>query len=279
MGVMDYFKPVSTWTPAKVREFIGMTGSGDFNLVDVRQPEEYEQGHIPGARLIPVGRLPDRVSELDPQKTTIVYCAAGVRSRAAASILERAGFREVHSMSGGIHAWQGLVAEGYPEAGAAWFGPTRTAGEQTALAWALEEATGIFYVKMAEALSSREYAGLFRELAAAEERHKEMLSSIYREVTGAAGAVDFPVLLGGHPRERVMEGGMALDDALAWSRGKTPRQILELCLSLEAGSYDRYLAMQERVTSGNSRKLFRTLAAEEKRHLEKLAAAFDKSLG
>jgi rhodanese-related sulfurtransferase len=45
----------------------------EFNLVDVRTPEEYEWGHLPGARLIPVGEVADRLSEIDPNKPTIVY--------------------------------------------------------------------------------------------------------------------------------------------------------------------------------------------------------------
>jgi rubrerythrin len=179
-------------------------------------------------------------------------------------------------MAGGIHAWQGLVAEGFPEAGTPWFSPARTAGELTVLAWALEEATGLFYSKTAEALTGRGPSWLFRELAVAEEHHKEMLSAFYRYAAGAAGEVDFAALLGTSPRERIMEGGMALDEALAWSEGKAPRQILELCISLEAGAYDRYLFMPERVTSEDSRRLFRTLADEEKRHLEKLTVEFEK---
>jgi len=73
MSVLDYFKPVSTWSAEKIREFLDQKSSGEYNLVDVRQPGEYEQGHLPGARLIPVGELPGRFAELDPSKPTIVY--------------------------------------------------------------------------------------------------------------------------------------------------------------------------------------------------------------
>ena len=73
MGNLNYFKPVSTWLPEKVRLFLKEKNSGEYNLVDVRTPEEYKQGHLPGARLIPVGGLADRLSELDPEKTTVVY--------------------------------------------------------------------------------------------------------------------------------------------------------------------------------------------------------------
>lgn len=73
MSVLDYFKPVSTWSAEKIRMFLNQRRSEEYNLVDVRQPEEYKQGHLPGSRLIPVGELPNRLAELDPNKPTIVY--------------------------------------------------------------------------------------------------------------------------------------------------------------------------------------------------------------
>ena len=73
MSVLDYFKPVSTWSTEKIREFLNQKSSGEYNLVDVRQPDEYKQGHLPGARLIPLGELPNRLAELDSAKPTIVY--------------------------------------------------------------------------------------------------------------------------------------------------------------------------------------------------------------
>jgi sulfur-carrier protein adenylyltransferase/sulfurtransferase len=73
MRILDYFKPVSTWSAEKVREFLGRKNQEEYNLVDVRQPEEYEIRHLPGAQLIPIGELPNRIGELDPNKPTIVY--------------------------------------------------------------------------------------------------------------------------------------------------------------------------------------------------------------
>jgi len=73
MGILDYFRPVSAMTAEKVREFLRNKKPEEYNLVDVRQPKEYERGHIPGARLIPVGELADRLRELDPDKPTITY--------------------------------------------------------------------------------------------------------------------------------------------------------------------------------------------------------------
>jgi len=73
MSILNYFKPVSTWSTEKIRKFFQEKNPEDYNLVDVRTPKEYEQGHLPGARLIPVGELANRLSEIDPKKPTIVY--------------------------------------------------------------------------------------------------------------------------------------------------------------------------------------------------------------
>jgi sulfur-carrier protein adenylyltransferase/sulfurtransferase len=73
MGISDYFKPVSSWSAEEVRAFLNVKGPEKYNLVDVRQPKEYEQGHLPGAQLIPLGELANRVKELDPNKPTITY--------------------------------------------------------------------------------------------------------------------------------------------------------------------------------------------------------------
>ena len=73
MGIADYFKTVSSMTAEEVREFLKNKNPDEYNLIDVRQPKEYERGHLPGARLIPVGELRDHIRELDPDKPTITY--------------------------------------------------------------------------------------------------------------------------------------------------------------------------------------------------------------
>jgi rhodanese-related sulfurtransferase len=73
MSILNYFKPVSTWSAEKIRQFLKEKDPEKFNLVDVRTPKEYERGHLPGARLIPVGEVANRLSELDSNKPTIVY--------------------------------------------------------------------------------------------------------------------------------------------------------------------------------------------------------------
>ncbi len=73
MGILDYFKPVQTMSPDQVRVFLDKKSAGEYTLIDVRQPREYERGHIPGAVLIPVGQLGDRIDEIDRSKPAVVY--------------------------------------------------------------------------------------------------------------------------------------------------------------------------------------------------------------
>jgi rhodanese-related sulfurtransferase len=73
MGVLDYFRPVSSMTAEEVRKFLRDHNPDDYNLIDVRQPKEYERGHLAGARLIPVNEMDKHVQEIDPAKPTITY--------------------------------------------------------------------------------------------------------------------------------------------------------------------------------------------------------------
>ena len=73
MGIADFFSPVSSKSAEDVRRFLNENAPGDFNFVDVRQPNEYEKEHLPGALLIPLGDLRERAHELDPGKPTIAY--------------------------------------------------------------------------------------------------------------------------------------------------------------------------------------------------------------
>lgn len=73
MGLRDYFRTVDTVTAEQAKDFLAAHLPDEYNLVDVRQPGEYRQGHLPGAILIPLAELADRVKELDPLKPTLTY--------------------------------------------------------------------------------------------------------------------------------------------------------------------------------------------------------------
>ncbi|HWN80558.1 MAG TPA: rhodanese-like domain-containing protein [Candidatus Udaeobacter sp.] len=80
-------------------------------ILDVRRPGEYEGGHAPGAKNVPLASLAAEMARLDPSRPTAVICQSGYRSSAAASLLAREGFRDVMNVVGGTAAW---IQAGYP---------------------------------------------------------------------------------------------------------------------------------------------------------------------
>jgi len=83
-------------------------------VVDVREPHEAEIACIPGARLIPLSELPERLHELDGHAELVTHCHHGLRSLKALEILKAAGFSKVRSLKGGIDAWSVSVDPGVP---------------------------------------------------------------------------------------------------------------------------------------------------------------------
>ncbi|TLS49982.1 rhodanese-like domain-containing protein [Paenibacillus antri] len=81
------------------------------NILDVREPEEWESGHIPNAKHLPLGSIGQRLSELDPTQSYIIVCRGGNRSGLACELLEELGY-DVTNMPGGMSHWQGEVAYG-----------------------------------------------------------------------------------------------------------------------------------------------------------------------
>lgn len=88
----------------------------DLQLIDVREPNEYEIAKIPGTRLIPLGQVANRMDEIDPAKETIVHCKMGGRSAKAIAALKRAGYRgRLLNLRGGITAWSNEVDPSVPK--------------------------------------------------------------------------------------------------------------------------------------------------------------------
>lgn len=73
MGILDLIRHVPSMKAEAVRRLYEGKGPDDFNLIDVRQPSEYEEEHLPGAALIPLSKLASRLDEIDKDKPTVVY--------------------------------------------------------------------------------------------------------------------------------------------------------------------------------------------------------------
>ncbi len=100
-------KTVPQLTPSRLNS---LDGGAVRQIVDVRSPEEWSRGHLPGALHIPLAALPDRIGELDASSPIVLHCQGGGRSSIAASFLESQGLSNVSNLAGGFDAW---VAGGF----------------------------------------------------------------------------------------------------------------------------------------------------------------------
>lgn len=94
-----------------VDEVVNGLETGAVRIIDVRERDEWLEGHIPGSVLIPMSELADRVQEIDPTAPIVTVCRVGARSLYVAEALLEAGFPKVKSLAGGINAW---VMSGQP---------------------------------------------------------------------------------------------------------------------------------------------------------------------
>ena len=97
---------IKVLTPAEVKTILDTDREGDYILLDVRQPEEYQAGHIPGAKLVPLGEPEERQGKLEKDRKAIAYCRSGRRSPGAGVLLCALGFSEVYKLGGGMLDWR-----------------------------------------------------------------------------------------------------------------------------------------------------------------------------
>lgn len=95
------------WMPVDLKE--QMRRNSGLQIIDVREPEEFAQGRIPGAKNIPLGQLPDRYREIDPLRESVMVCRSGGRSSRACEFLSAVGYPRVHNLMGGMLGWDGDV--------------------------------------------------------------------------------------------------------------------------------------------------------------------------
>jgi rubrerythrin len=180
-------------------------------------------------------------------------------------------------MEGGIQAWKGLRATGAPEAGMAYFDPAKRPEELIALACMLEEGSSGFYQEMSKTKAPGAMT-LFRELSADEEKHKASLFKAYEKFISKEPDPGFPrSLVSLEPGVDYLEGGIVLNKALEWLRGKDFKEVLEFSISLEVNAIDLYIKMERRVAGKEPKGIFQVLSNQERNHLQRLTTAREKN--
>ncbi len=231
-------------------------------LVDVRQPEEYKEGHIPGALLVPLGQLEYGHPSFSKKKTMITYCRSGKRSMTAAVILCKMGYSQVKSLEGGILQWPYELVTGEPR-------PTLesdeigTARELFLLALKKEIETWLFYRESKSNLDNPELVKVFEFLEGMEKDHMETMYSRYSRTARQMGEDVLPLAA---LREKYKEtfdrtrgDWDELDD-------ETEISLLESAVQREYQKYDFYKLSVDHMEDNSLRVLLNELALEERAH-------------
>jgi rhodanese-related sulfurtransferase/rubrerythrin len=257
----------------RLREYMARHEENEYMLVDVRQPDEYAKGHIPGATLIPLGELAQRMRELPVDKDIIFYCRSGKRSRVAAILTGSRPYvaGTIFNMDGGILAWYGHLLSATPNFKI--FDLQGSDRDMLLLAMNLERGAELFYKAMRQRYGSILWANSLASLAAAEEAHARMIYQFWAR--GQAGPPAFETVYSGLTGDLV-EGGYSFAALVAMleSQPMEPcRATLELALTIECSAYDLSRTMAHRFQGQPMEKVFLAIAEEEKEHMGLAAQA------
>ena len=257
-------------SPAEARAFMKKHPAGEYQLLDVRQPKEYERKHLPGAIHIPMVELFSRISELKPQLPILVYCLCGMRSKAACQVLRGHGFRHVIRLRGGIRAWNGLFLSGHESKGMEFF-ISDEFENVFQMAYRMEAGLQQFYLAMMDMVTPQDQKALLKLMADFEDGHMAKLLRQYRDEISAVAAVDdFAPMEGGFDKDKTLR---AYSDYL-----ESIEDIIQLGMMLETQAYDLYSRLARKNEQPKLQQFYQHMADEEKMHLGQLSRALDKVL-
>ena len=255
----------------KAKEYINTSPQTAVQLVDVRQPKEYQKQHIPGAVLIPLSELKDRTGELTPNLPTIVYCRSGVRSKAGCQVLRDDNFTDVLNMAGGILQWNGSTAFGGEEFGLDFFLQSTYANGYE-IAYHLEKGLQQFYLILAKNAQSPKIEQLLTHMARMEDGHMDLLMAQSKQ---AGVEINISTTING-----VIEGGLSLSQ-LQTAFGdniNSEEAVLQLAMMFEAQAWDLYSRISRKSEHAAETEFYQKMAEEEQKHLDKLTVELDNLL-
>jgi sulfur-carrier protein adenylyltransferase/sulfurtransferase len=258
--------------PDEMRGYIATHHERDYLLIDVRQPAEFEAGHIAGAKLMPLADLDLQIADIAKfeRKNLIFYCRSGVRSARAADYASRViGFPYVFNLIGGYSSWTGVKVTNLPELRA--FDPS---GDVESILWQaleLEKGAHRLYASLVPHFAGSEAADVIDELARAEVAHSRTLYALLANL-GKKPEQEFDACFEAL-RGDLIESGESTDLVVARARSIGPDgslALLELALEVELRAHDLYKNLADRGESEDSQRMLDELAQHEKRHAEAL---------
>lgn len=270
---------IKSLKPRDIKAILETDKAGEFLLLDVRQPEEYKEGHIPGALLIPLGELEARHGELAQDKKINVYCRSGHRSKAAVIALCRLGFKGIYHLDGGVINWPYGTIRGKPEARPELITESANVQDILILAIRLEKGSWDFYMAAKNKVQLPKAMWMFQMLADVEESHMQRL---YQHAVGLLGEKVLPFLdkLKTELKAGPMEGFIELKPAPASVSEQLEGEMeaLEIALEKEFLSYDFYKRTSALVKRQDARTLLHELSLDERNHANIILKQLEKAI-
>ena len=260
----------------ELRDWVESHNEKDYLIIDVRQPQEYGHGHIPGAMFLPLLELESQLFGLPTDRDLIFYCSNGGRSLAAATLVIDAEIsdRKIYSLSGGILGWYGRTLSDFPR-----LKTLEESGDIDALLHTvmnLEKGAWRFYDTMAGRLAAEPCAATFKRLRQAETSHAATVYAIWTSRMENPPAFDRlfadlagDILEGGEPLEKVLSGAPATDSTAVCLDS------IELSLLIECRAFELYRTAADRSADDGVRDILLDLAQAEKAHIRVLTRAIE----
>lgn len=251
----------------ELQQFIDQNPEKDYLLVDVREPDEYQKEHIPGAILVPLMDLVRDHVKLDLPEHTFFYCHSGARSVRAAQVVmgrQSGSAGKIYSVAGGIISWRGDTLPDAPRLRV--FDATEDLEQLLLRAMDLEKGAELLYGAVHARFENTPQAASIKKLMDAEEGHARALYSTLKKVAQEPPR-PFEELYG-EMRGLVLESGEPLAKLLPWlsSTDGDPMSVLEMALDMELKAYDLYRNLAHASGDPEMERAFLDLANEEQRH-------------
>jgi len=262
-------------TPEELKKRIQKQRESRYILLDVRQPKEYSQAHIPGAKLIPLPELESRLQEIPEARELVFYCRSGSRSMAGAEFVADSEIAQgdIYNLSGGITAWNGETLRDFPRLQA--FDKTKTHEELLLQAMDLEKGAWRFYGHVLERFPSEPFSHVFAELAKAEFAHARV---IYHHLEKGGRKLEAFETIFEELEGDLIESGESLATALdrvESLEGDLCLNLMELSLNVEYSALDVHRTIAEQAVDTETKDAFLSIAQAEKRHMRTIAKAID----
>lgn len=184
------------------------------------------------------------------------------------------GFKNVYNLSGGIHAWNGLEAEGPVELNMDLINGDETPAQIIKLAYSMEESLGTFYRIAKTKTEDKEVIGILDNLGSIEEKHKDYLLDLLKETEPAAREE----LTAARPESQILEGGFRMDTFLKQNERFLAHvsSLLDMAMMLETQALDLYLRFADKADDDRTKNVLFKIGQQEKEHVAALGRYREK---